>query len=85
MPANVENSKVATGLETVHFHAIRKERQCQRMFKQCTTALISHTSKLVLKFCQARLQQYVNQELSDVQAGFRKGRRTRDQLANIQG
>ena len=85
MPANVENSKVATGLETVHFHAIRKERQCQRMFKQCTTALISHTSKLVLRFCQARLQQYVNQELSDVQAGFRKGRRTRDQIANIQG
>ena len=70
MPANVENSEVATGLETVHFHAIRKERQCQRMFKHCTIALISHTSKLVIKFCQARLQQYVNQELSDVQAGF---------------
>ena len=46
--------------EKVSFHSNRKERQCQRMFKQCTTALISHTSKLVLKFCQARLQQYVN-------------------------
>ena len=48
-----------------------------------TTSLISHTSKVMLKTLQARIQQYVNQELPDVQAGFRKGRRTRDQIANI--
>ena len=50
----------------------------------CTTALISHTSKVMVKILQARLQQYVNHELSDVQAGFRKGRGTRDQITNIQ-
>ena len=49
----------------------------------CTIALISHASKVMLKILQARLQQYVNRELLDVQAGFRKGRRTRDQIANI--
>ena len=49
----------------------------------CTIALISHTSKVMLKILQARLQQYVNRELPDVQAGFRKGRGTRDQIANI--
>ena len=55
--------------------------------KECsdyhTVELISHTSKIVLKILQARLQQYVNQKLPDVQAGFRKGRGTRDQIANI--
>ena len=55
--------------------------------KECssylTTALISHTSKVMLKILQARLQQYMNCELPDVQAGFRKGRGTRDQIANI--
>ena len=49
----------------------------------CTVALISHASKVMLKILQARLQQYVNRELPVVQAGFRKGRRTRDQIANI--
>ena len=49
----------------------------------CTIALISHTSKVMLKILQARLQQYINQELPDAHAGFRKGRRTRDQMANI--
>ena len=49
----------------------------------CTIALISHTSKVVLKILQVRLQQYINHELPDVQAGFRKRRRTRDQIANI--
>ena len=48
-----------------------------------TIALISHTSKVMLKNLQARLQQYMNRELPDVQAGFRKGRGTRDQIANI--
>ena len=53
------------------------------MLKLCTVALISHASRVMLKIRQARLQQYVNRELPDVQAGFRKGRGTRDQIANI--
>ena len=83
MPVNLENSAVATGLEKVSFHSNPKERQCQRMLKLLTIALISHTSKVMLKIFQARLQQYVNRELTDVQAGFRKGRGTRDQIANV--
>ena len=83
MPANLENSAVATGLEKVRFHSNPKERQCQRMLNYCTIALISHISKVMLKILQARLQQYVNRELPDVQAGFRKSRGTRDQIANI--
>ena len=83
MPANLENSTVATGLEKVSFHSNPKERQCQRMLKYCTIALISHASKVILKSLQARLQQYVYRELPDIQAGFRKGRGTRDQIANI--
>ena len=74
---------VATGLEKVSFHSNPKERQCQRMLKLPYNALISHTSKVMLKILQARLQQHVNWELSDVQSGFRKGRRARDQIANI--
>ena len=83
MPANVENSAVATGLEKVSFHSNPKEGQCQTMLNYCTIALISHASKVMLKILQARLQQYVNHELPDVQAGFRKGRETRGQIANI--
>ena len=83
MPANLENSAVATGLEKVSFHSNPKERQRQRMLKYRTIALISHASKVMLKILQARLQQYVNHELPDVQAGFRKGRGARDQTANI--
>ena len=83
MPANLENSAVATGLEKVSFHFNPKERQCQRMLNYHTIALISHTSKVMLKILQTRLQQYVNRELPDVQAGFRKGRGPRDQIANI--
>ena len=82
MLANLENSAVATGLEKVSFHSNPKERQCQRMLKlphNCTHL----TSKVMLKILQARLQQYMNRELPDVQAGFRKGRGTRDQIANI--
>ena len=78
MPANLENSAVATGLEKVSFHSNPKECSNYR-----TIALISHTSKVMLKILQARLQQYVNREFPDVQAGFRKGRGTRDQIANI--
>ena len=82
MPANLENSAVATGLEKVSFHSNPKERQCQRMLK--LTHNFTHlTSKVMLKILQARLQQYVNHEIPDVQAGFRKGRGTRDQIANI--
>ena len=83
MPANLENSAVATGLEKVSFHSNPKECQGQRLFTYHTVALISHTSKVMLKVLQARLQEYMNQELPDVQAGFRKGRGTRDQIANI--
>jgi len=83
MPANLENSAVATGLENVSFHSSPKERQCQRMFRLLRIAFISHTRKVMLKILQARLQQYVNCELPDVQAGFRKGRETRDQTANV--
>ena len=85
MPANMENSAVASGLEKVSFHSSLKERQYQRMLKlphNCTH-LISHVSEVMLKIFQARLQQYVDRELPDVQAGFRKGRGTRDQIANI--
>ena len=80
MSANLENSAVATGLEKGSFHSNPKERQCQRMLK---LLIISHASKVMLKVLQVRLQQYVNHELPDVQAGFRKGRGTRDQIANI--
>ena len=83
MSTNLENSAVATGMEKVSFHSNPKERQCQRMLKLLHNALISHASKVMLKILQARLQQYVNRELPDVQAGFRKGRGTRDQIANI--
>ena len=74
---------MATGLEKVSFHFNPKERKCQKNAQNLTIALISHASKVMLKILQARLQQYVNCEVSDVQAAFRKGRRTRDQIANI--
>ena len=85
MPANLENLAVVTGLEKVSFHSNPKERQCQRMSNYRTVALISQASKVMLKTLQARLQQYLNRELPDVQADFRKGRGTRDQIANIAG
>ena len=83
MPANLENSAVAIELENVSFHSNPKERQWETMSNYHTTALISHASKIMLRILQARLQQYVNYELSDVQAGFIKGRGARDQIANI--
>ena len=83
MPANLENSAVDTGLEKVSFHSNLEEKQCQRMLKLPHIALISHASKAMLKILQARLQQYMNYELADVQARFTKGRGTRDQIANI--
>ena len=78
MPANLENSAVATGLEKVSFHSNAKE-----FSNYHTITFISHASKVMLKILQAKLQQYVNCELPDVPAGFRKGRGTRDQIANI--
>ena len=83
MPANLENSAVATGLEKVSFHSNHKKGNAKECSDYHTIALISHASKVMLKILQARLQQYVNRELLDVQAGFRKGRGTRDQIANI--
>ena len=82
MPTMLENSTVATGLEKVNFHSNHKNnaKECSNY---CTIALISHASIVMLKILQARLQQYVNHELPDVQAGFRKGRGTRDQIANV--
>ena len=86
MPANLEDSAVVTGLEKVSFHSKPKEMQCQNAKEcsnYCTISLISHASKVMLKILQARLQQYINCELPDVQASFRKGRGTRDQIANV--
>ena len=78
MPANLENPAVATGLEKVSFHS--KPKECLNYY---TIALISHASKVMLKILQARLQEDMNHDLPDVQAGFRKGRGTRDQIADM--
>ena len=79
MPANLENSAVATGLEKIIFIPISKKGNAKNCSNYCTIAHISQATKVVIKI----LQQYVNYELPDAQAGFRKGRRTRDQVANI--
>ena len=83
MPANLENSAVATGLEKVSFYSKFKNGSAKEHSNYHTVALISHASKVMLKILQASLQQDMNCELLDVQAGFRKGRGTRDQNANI--
>ena len=87
MPANLENSGVAAGLEKVSFHSNPKEKQCQRMSKLLDNLHSSHMlkilSKAMLKILPVTAQQYMNGELPDGQAGFRKGRGTRDQIANI--
>ena len=83
MPANLENSAVGTGLEKISFHSNPKKGKAKECSNDCTFALISQASKVILKIRQARLQQYMNCELPDVEAGFRKGRGTRDQIANI--
>ena len=83
MTANLENSAVATGLEKVSFIPIPKKGNAKECSNYRTVALISHASKVMLKIIQARLQQYMTYELPDVQAGLRKGRGTRDQIANI--
>ena len=83
MPANLENSAGTTGLEMAVFIPIPKKNNAKECSNYCTIALILHASKVILKILQARLQQYVNHELQDGQAGFRKGRGIRDQIANI--
>ena len=83
MPANLENSAVATGLENVSFIPIPKKGNAKECLNYHIIALISHASKVMLKIFQAMLQQYMNCELPDVLPGFRKGRGTRDQIANI--
>ena len=83
MPANLENSAVATGMERLVFIPIPKKGNAKECSNYRTIALISHASKVMLKVLQARLQQYMNRELPDVQAGFRKGRGTGNQIANI--
>ena len=83
MSENLENSAVGTRLVKVSFHSNLKEGNAKKCSNCHTIALISHATKVKLKIFQVRLQQYVNQELPDVQAGFRKGRRTRDQIVSI--
>ena len=79
----MENSEVATVWEKVSFHSNPKKGNPKECSNYCTIALISQASRVMLNILQARLQQYMNCELPDVQAGFRKGRGTRDQIANI--
>ena len=83
MPANLENSAVAQHWKRSVFIAIPKKGNARECSNYHTIALLSHASKVMLKIFQARLQQYVNRELPDVQSGFRKGRGTRGQIANI--
>ena len=83
MPENLENSALDKDWKMSVFIPIPKKGNAKECSNYCTIALISHASKEMLKILQARLQQYVNCELPDVQPGFRKGRRTRDQIANI--
>ena len=83
MPANLENSAVAAGLKRSVFIPTPKKGNAKECSNYCTIALISHASKVMLKILQARLQQYMNCELPDVQSGFRKGRGSGDQIANL--
>ena len=83
MPANLENSAVVTRLEKVSFIPNAKKGNAKECSNYCTVALISHASKVMIKILQARLQQYMNHELPDIQAGFRKDRGIRDQIAHI--
>ena len=83
MPEDLENSAVSTGMQKISFIPIPKKGKAKECSKYCTIALSSHASKVMLKILHARLQQYMNRELPDAQAGFRKGRGARDQIANI--
>ena len=81
--ANLENSAVVTGLEKSLFISILKKGNAKECSNYGTIVLISHMSKVMLKILQARLQQYLNQELPDVHVGCRKGRATRYYTTNI--
>ena len=83
MPAHLEHSGVAQDWKRSVFIPIPRKGNAKECSNYSTFALISHTSKVMLKILQARLQQYLNHELPDVQAGFRKGRGIRYQYANI--
>ena len=83
MLANLENSAQPQDWKRSVFIPIPKKGNAKKCSNYHTVVLISHTSKIMLKILQDRLQQYVNKELPDVQAGFRKGRGTRDQIANV--
>ena len=83
MPANVENSPWPQDWKRSVFFPIQKKGNAKECSNYHTIALISHTSKVILKILQIRLQQYINHEFPDIQAGFRKGRGTRDQIVNI--
>ena len=83
MPVNLENSAVDTDWKRSVFIPVPKKGKAKECSNYHTIALISHDSKVILKIVQVRLQQYVNHEPQDVQAGFRKGRGTRDQIGNI--
>ena len=85
MPANLENSAVAAGLQKVRFHSNPKEGNAKECSNYCTIALISHASKVMLKILLARLQQYVNRELPDVQAGFKKAEEPEIKLPTFTG
>ena len=83
MPANLENSAVATDWKRTVFIPIPKKGHTKECSNYCTIALISHAKKIMLKILQAMLQQDMNCEIPDVQAGCRKGRGTRDQIVNF--
>ena len=85
MPANSENSAMARGLEKVSLHLNPKKGNAKECSNYCMTVLISHTSKVMLKILQARFQQYMNHELPDVQASFRKVRGTEIKLPTSVG
>ena len=85
MPANFGSSAVAPELENGSFHSNLKKDNIKECWNYHTIALISHVSKLMLKILQARLEQYINHELPDVQAGLRKGRGTRSQITTSIG
>ena len=84
MPVNLENSALVTGLEKVKINSIPKKGNSNECSNYHIVALFSHDSKLMLKILQVRVQQYMTWELPDIQAGSRKGRVTKDQIANIQ-
>ena len=83
MSAYLWNSAVATGLEKLRFSPVLRKGNAKVCSNYQTIALISHASKVMLKILQVKLQLYMNQEFTDVEAGFRKGRKARDQITNI--